>query len=209
MKRFALVTLVAAMIAAAPALASAATESTTSDSATNVTAQQVRAADQIAAQGKNALHDIQLARVALFQGHPDKAETLTNRAAALLADDSTDWSKYFRTNKKAGLKDDNYVAVDAAMGISEDFVASPEKQEAIKRANKKLESCDKKGAVEELRLAGISVMENVCLMPLKQTRRAVVKAKKLLTEHKYYEANLALKGAEDGIVMDSTALVAD
>ncbi|KNC08611.1 hypothetical protein AC791_07800 [Klebsiella sp. RIT-PI-d] len=209
MKRFAMATVFAAMIAAAPALATAATTTTaTSDAASQETALQVRAADQIAVQGQNALHDIQLARVALFQGHPDKAELLTNHAATLLADDSVDWSKYFRTDKKASLKDDNYVAIDAAMGISEDFVASPEKQDAIKRANKKLESGDKKGAVEELRLAGIGVMENVCLMPLKQTRNAVAQAQKLMSEHKYYEANLALKGAEDAVIIDSAALFA-
>lgn len=208
MKRFALATAFAAMVAAAPVMAATAT-SDTSDATPHVTAQQVKAADQIAVQGLNALRDVQFARMALFQGNPQKAEALTNHAATLLANDSLDWSKFFRSDKKANLNDDNYVAVDAAMGISEDYVVSPEKQAAIKRANSKLEKGDKKGAVEELRLAGIGVMENVYLMPLKQTRNAVAQAQKLMGEHKYYEANLALKGAEDGVIMDSTALFAN
>ncbi|HAI1492918.1 TPA: YfdX family protein, partial [Escherichia coli] len=44
------------------------------------------------------------------------------------------------------------------------------------------------------------------LMPLKQTRNALADAQKLLDKKQYYEANLALKGAEDGIIVDSEAL---
>ena len=62
------------------------------------------------------------------------------------------------------------------------------------------------GAMEELRLAGVGVMENQYLMPLKQTRNALADAQKLLDKKQYYEANLALKGAEDGIIVDSEAL---
>lgn len=40
-------------------------------------------------------------------------------------------------------------------------------------------------------------------MPLNQTRKAVASAQKLLSSGKYYEANLVLKGAEEGIVIDS------
>ena len=47
---------------------------------------------------------------------------------------------------------------------------------------------------------------NQYLMPLKQTRNALADAQKLLDKKQYYEANLALKGAEDGIIVDSEAL---
>ncbi|EJU1230405.1 YfdX family protein, partial [Escherichia coli] len=53
---------------------------------------------------------------------------------------------------------------------------------------------------------GVGVMENQYLMPLKQTRNALADAQKLLDKKQYYEANLALKGAEDGIIVDSEAL---
>ncbi|MGQ7098037.1 YfdX family protein, partial [Escherichia sp. SP-MK] len=72
--------------------------------------------------------------------------------------------------------------------------------------NEKMAKGDKKGAMEELRLAGVGVMENQYLMPLKQTRNALADAQKLLDKKQYYEANLALKGAEDGIIVDSEAL---
>ena len=56
-------------------------------------------------------------------------------------------------------------------------------------------------------MAGVGVTETQYLMPLKQTQQAVKKAQQLLKEGKYYEANLALKGAEEGIITDSVSLV--
>lgn len=38
--------------------------------------------------------------------------------------------------------------------------------------------------------AGVGVMENQYLMPLKQTRNALADAQKLLDKKQYYEANL-------------------
>ncbi|MGK3262560.1 YfdX family protein, partial [Klebsiella quasipneumoniae] len=89
-----------------------------------------------------------------------------------------------------------------------DYVATPEKESAIKSANEKLAKGDQKGAIDTLRLAGIGVIENQYLMPLNQTRKAVAQAQDLLKAGKYYEANLVLKGAEEGIVVDSEMLVA-
>lgn len=209
MKLVALATFMAALVAATPVLATTAPASVTTGQASHVTTQQIKEADQIAVQGLNALRNIQLSRLALFQGHADKAEALAKNASTLLQDDSVDWDKFVRSDKKTNLIDDKYVAIDASIGISEDYVATPAKTEAIKRANKKMKAADKKGAIEELRLAGIGVMENVCLMPLHQTRSAVKGALELMAEHKYYEANLALKGAEDGVIMDSSAIYAD
>lgn len=207
MKRLVLTTILATMIAAAtPVLAKETTK--VSDVPSNVTTQEVKEADQIAVQGLNAMHDIQFARLALFQGLPDRAEALTKNALTLLTDDSVQWLKFVRSSSKVAHMNDKYVAIDASIGISEDYVATPEKQEAVKRANKKMEKGDKKGALEELRLAGVGVVENVYLMPLEKTRNTVTEAQKLMAEHKYYEANLALKGAEDGIVMDSNTAYA-
>ncbi len=47
--------------------------------------------------------------------------------------------------------------------------------------------------MEELRPAGVGVMENQYLMPLKQTRNALADAQKLLDKKQYYEANWRLK----------------
>jgi type II secretory pathway pseudopilin PulG len=163
--------------------------------------QQTAAAERISEQGLYAMRDVQVARLALFHGDPEKAKELTNEASALLSDDSTEWAKFAKPGKKTNVNDDQYIVINASVGISESYVATPEKEAAIKMAKG-----DKKGAMEELRLAGVGVMENQYLMPLKQTRNALADAQKLLDKKQYYEANLALKGAEDGIIVDSEAL---
>ncbi|WP_435952117.1 YfdX family protein [Dryocola sp. BD626] len=206
MKKIILASLVATMMAATPVMAAQA-----SAPAAATTAQiQKEAADvmQVAVQGANAMRDIQFARLALFHGQPESAKKLTDDAASLLADDSADWAKFVKTDAKAKMIDDKYVIINATVALSEDYVATPAKESAIKSANEKLAKGDQKGAVDTLRLAGIGVIENQYLMPLNQTRKAVAQAQKMLDSGKYYEANLVLKGAEDGIVLDSEMLVA-
>ncbi|EGT0639075.1 MULTISPECIES: YfdX family protein [Citrobacter] len=202
MKKIILAGLLATMMGSAPVMASATTTTAAQTATANV---QKEAADimQVAVQGANAMRDIQLARLALFHGQPDSAKKLTNDAASLLAGDSSDWAKFVKAAPKAKMIDDQYVIINATIALSEDYIATPEKESAIKTANGKMAKGDWKGAVDTLQLAGISVLQTQYLMPLNQTRKAVASAQKLLSTGKFYEANLVLKGAEEGIVIDS------
>ena len=202
MKKIILAGLLATMMGSAPVMASATTTTAAQTATANV---QKEAADimQVAVQGANAMRDIQLARLALFHGQPDSAKKLTNDAASLLAGDSSDWAKFVKAAPKAKMIDDQYVIINATIALSEDYIATPEKESAIKTANDKMAKGDWKGAVDTLQLAGISVLQTQYLMPLNQTRKAVASAQKLLSTGKFYEANLVLKGAEEGIVIDS------
>lgn len=202
MKKIILAGLLATMMGSAPVMASATTTTAAETATANV---QKEAADimQVAVKGANAMRDIQLARLALFHGQPDSAKKLTNDAASLLAGDSSDWAKFVKAAPKAKMIDDQYVIINAAIALSEDYIATPEKESAIKTANGKMAKGDWKGAVDTLQLAGISVLQTQYLMPLNQTRKAVASAQKLLSTGKFYEANLVLKGAEEGIVIDS------
>ncbi|WP_279205161.1 YfdX family protein [Obesumbacterium proteus] len=187
--------------------ATTAPAATTTVSANVLTAQQAKEVAKVAQQGFNAMRDVQYARVSLFRGYPDVAQKLVDQAQTLLSDDSTNWKDFIKADKKTPLAGDNYVVINASISLAEDFVATPEKQKAIDNANAKFKKGDHKGAMEELRLAGVGVTETQYLMPLKQTQQAVKKAQQLLKEGKYYEANLALKGAEEGIITDSVSLV--
>lgn len=202
MKKIILAGLLATMMGSAPVMASATTTTAAQTATANV---QKEAADimQVAVKGANAMRDIQLARLALFHGQPDSAKKLTNDAASLLAGDSSDWAKFVKAAPKAKMIDDQYVIINATIALSEDYIATPEKESAIKTANGKMAKGDWKGAVDTLQLAGISVLQTQYLMPLNQTRKAVASAQKLLSSGKFYEANLVLKGAEEGIVIDS------
>ncbi|MER3622386.1 YfdX family protein [Klebsiella pneumoniae] len=135
------------------------------------------------------------------------AAAATTQVQKEAADDAS-WAKFVKTDAKAKMIADRYVIINASIALSEDYVATPEKESAIQSANEKLAKGDQKGAIDTLRLAGIGVIENQYLMPLNQTRKAVAQAQELLKAGKYYEANLVLKGAEEGIVVDSEMLVA-
>ncbi|GAB0663803.1 hypothetical protein BT09C10_03030 [Escherichia coli] len=162
MKRLIMATMVTAILASSTVWAAdnapvAAQQQTQQVQQTQKTA---AAAERISEQGLYAMRDVQVARLALFHGDPEKAKELTNEASALLSDDSTEWAKFAKPGKKTNLNDDQYIVINASVGISESYVATPEKEAAIKIANEKMAKGDKKGAMEELRLAGVGVMEN-------------------------------------------------
>ena len=97
---------------------------------------------------------------------------------------------------------------DSAKKLTDDAASllAGDSHDWAKFVNGKMAKGDWKGAVDTLQLAGISVLQTQYLMPLNQTRKAVASAQKLLSSGKYYEANLVLKGAEEGIVIDSEML---
>ncbi|EAM3126397.1 hypothetical protein AV551_23490, partial [Salmonella enterica] len=169
----------------------------------SVTSSQVRDIDNIAQAGSAAMQDIQLARVALFNGDTNAAKRLLAEAKLKINDDQTDWSKYVKKNKKTPVDGDGYVVINATMSVNEDYQASEAKNKIVKDANEKLKNGDKKGAIETLKLAGISVSESQVLMPLKATRTDIQKAIDLFNEGKYYQSNLMLLSAEEGIIVDT------
>lgn len=171
-----------------------------------LTASQWRNVDKIAKIGNEAMQDVQLARVSLFNGDTKSAKKLLSDAQQKINDDKTDWSKFIKQDKKTPVDGDNYIVINASMSIYEDYQTSDEKTKAIKNANEKLKKGDKKGAIETLKLAGITVVENEVLMPLKQTRTDIQKAIALFDEGKYYQANLMLLSAEEGIILDSETI---
>jgi len=204
MKRLLTAAVIASTLAAVPVLAVA-----EQAPAVAIAHQQAAETLKISQQGFTAVQDVRMARLAIFQGVPEHAVKLTDEAAKLLADDSADWKIFARTNKDAALIGDQYIAIDGTMGISENFIATPEKQEAIKKANEQLSKGDQKGAVETLRLADIAVTQKLYLLPLKHAQKVIADAQKLLGEKKYYEANLALKAVEDSVTLNSNAITAD
>ncbi|HGA5543886.1 TPA: YfdX family protein, partial [Salmonella enterica subsp. enterica serovar Birkenhead] len=51
-----------------------------------------------------------------------------------------------------------------------------------------------------------NVVVNEVLMPLKQTRTDIQKAIALFDDGKYYQANLMLLSAEEGVILDSETI---
>lgn len=162
-----------------------------------------KSVDKIATIGFSAMQDINLSRVSLFNGDISKAKDMLMSANKKLNDDQTDWSSFIKKNKNPPVDGDSYIVINSVLSIDENYQPTDVKHDAIQKANEKLKNGDKKGALGTLKLAGVSVTENQMLMPLNQTRKNVKDAIKLFDEGKYYQANLVLHSAEQGIIVDS------
>jgi hypothetical protein len=156
---------------------------------------------KVSKEGRLAIMDVRWARVAIFEGQPDQGEKLLEKAKTNLAAVQKQAPELAVTKK--GIK---FIPIDAAMVLSEDFVATPEKQAKIKEANEHLRKGESAKAIQVLHQADIDVAGSLVLMPVKSTLKHVDQAISLMKEHKYYEANLALKGAEDGMILDTVMI---
>lgn len=99
-----------------------------------------------------------------------------------------------------------YIPIDAQLMVSEDFVNTPEKAQHVAKANEHLKSGNPQAAKDELKLADVEVTTVWALAPADATMKAVDKANDLIGQQKWYEANLALKSAEDGIVVEALGI---
>ncbi|EBS5581309.1 hypothetical protein DPU24_27595 [Salmonella enterica subsp. enterica serovar Oranienburg] len=162
--------------------------------------------EKISGQAWQAMRDIEMSRFELFNGQPQKAEKLASQAEKLLNDDSTDWFRYVKSDKAAPEKGDKYIRINSSITVAEDYLPSGSENDAIARANHKMKAGDKKGAIDALKLAGVSVIENQELIPLQQTRKDVNTALSLMNEGKYYQASLMLKSAQDNVIVDSQSV---
>lgn len=171
-----------------------------------LTKHQMNNVEHIAITGNEVMQDVQLARVMLFNGNTSKAREFLLDANKKINDDETDWQKFIKQDKKTPVDGDGYIIINATMSVSEDFQPSEAKTKAISNANKRLSQGDKKGAIETLRLAGITMTEKQILMPLQQTRTDLKKAIKLFDEGKYYQSNLVLLSAVQSLVVNTEAV---
>jgi hypothetical protein len=174
--------------------------------------------DTVSKEGGSAMQDVRWARVAIFDGQPKQAEKILEQAKKDLTTVEKQAPKMVVTvNTKEQLGDKtvdaekttqatDLIPIDAALTLSEDFTATPEKTKQIAKANEHLKKGETSKAVEVLHEADIGVGVTRTLMPVKSTSTHVDKAIELLKDHKYYEANLALKAAEDGQVVDTVLL---
>lgn len=166
--------------------------------------------------GNTAVRQINGARIAIFNGDPKLAASLINQAKESVAKAAKD-APTFKINvttsvdgKKVGTTSEtdkaDMVPVDGQILLSDDYVPTPEKQAHIKKANENFKNHKNKEALDELRLAEINVTYNRYLLPMATTAKYLDQASTLMDEHKYYEANLALKSIIDSLSVDSVQL---
>jgi hypothetical protein len=154
---------------------------------------------KVSQDGYNAMRAIHEARMAIFNGEPKGCEKMITKAGQDLA-------KAAKDESVAKVKED-MIPIDGSLALSDAFVPTEEKAKHIAKANEHLKAGDAKKGLEELKLGEIDVNFSRVLMPLGTTQKRLTDAEGLAKGGKYYECNLALKAAEDAVVLDSVSLL--
>ncbi|MGO8744995.1 MAG: YfdX family protein [Thermoguttaceae bacterium] len=186
---------------------------------------------KVSNEGFAAMRAIRAARIAIFDGEPKVAVEILGKAKEALDAASKDESIVISdmkttagakaTHEKtpagdktahqkttaAAMKAMKWIPIDGQISLADTYVPTPEKTTHVTKANDHLKNGRAKEAVEELRLGNINVTYTYVMMPLTATTQCLADAMQLATEHKFYEANLALKAAEDGLIVNSVSLV--
>ena len=160
--------------------------------------------------GFKAEREIGAARIAIFQGNTDAAKTLVKDAQGDLKTVTQQGPKDFPngapTADGKGTGNADVIPIDGQMIVADDMVLTPDKAAKVKEANEHLKKGDTDKAMDTLKQGAIDVAFTRVLMPIKQTDVHVDAAASLLDQGKYYEANLALKAAQDLLQTDTVVL---
>lgn len=161
---------------------------------------------QLSQDGYNVMRDIRATRVAIFNGDADSAKKFVELAKADL--DKTKKDEDRIEHKKTGENvTQDWVAIDGQVVVADNFVATPEKTKHIASGNQKIKEGKSREAIQELKLAEVDVGFTRVLMPLAETQVHVDVAAEQIQSGAYYEANLALKAAEDGLNIETVMLL--
>ena len=209
----------AALAAEQPSAGSAATTNQTTAATENANNE----LGKLSADGRKALRDVRMARLAIFDGQADQAKKYVDEAKASITKAKTDDTAYMKAEAAlkppAGVGQRNatqgagdkpvqsatptaWLPVDGGLTLGEDFVATPTKAAGVAKANDQLKKGDHKQAMETLKLSEINVAFVMEVAPLDKTISGIDTAAQLIDSGKYYEGNQALKGVEDGIRYD-------
>jgi hypothetical protein len=171
--------------------------------------------------GYTAIHDVGLARLAIFDGQPTQARKYSDEALTALEKASRDDTAFTkaesdlkapsgmtqpRSGATASTTSTTWIPVNDSLTLGEDYIETPEKSAGVAKANELLKKGSHKQAMETLKLADVDVSFVMEVAPLDKTTSGIKEAVKLIEAGKYYEANQALKGVEDGIRFDVTSV---
>jgi len=199
--------MVAAPLAGAlPALAASTTTTAASSSAVPAGRAQEKALIKTSNNAFDALRAVRGARLAIFNGDIKQATKMTETALTDMQKAKTEDAKLAVTVDKKASTADQYVPVDATIGLSDGFVPTPDKVAQIKKANAHMAKGETSEAAEVLQLANIDVVVSAALVPTQSSVTNLDHAATLMKDGKYYQANLALKAVEDGVVFHSYGL---
>ncbi len=140
---------------------------------------------KVSEDAQTSMHDLHGARLAIFNGQPEKVRTFVDAAVTRIGVAVKDADKY-ALDTKAPKSDDSYVPFDANLMVLKDFVPTAEKSEHIAKANGHLHKGEKQEAIKALKLAEIDVAVTARMIPVNFAKEHIDQAAKLVAEHKYF-----------------------
>ncbi|MBM7129300.1 YfdX family protein [Dyella mobilis] len=166
-------------------------------------------------QGTQAFQDIETARLAIFNGHPQVAVRLIRRAQQSLIEAEADGTAFDKAEADLhpppgqthpapadNASTTRWLPIGANLSLDTAYQGDPTKIAAVAAADAYLKKGERSRAIETLRLADIDVTYALAVVPVKNIEADVDEAADLLAHGKYYEANLSLKQAQDSVRHD-------
>jgi hypothetical protein len=199
----------------------------TEQSAKSISSEQAAEQDfgKLSADGLKAFRDVRMTRLAIFDARPNDAKKYVDEAQAALEKARMDKAAFKKAESAlrppagvaqpggdkaaADTSPTTWLPVNGALTLSEDLVATPDKAAGLAKANEQLKKGDHKQAMEALKASNIDVTFVMEVAPLDKTITGVASAAQLIQAGKYYEANQALKGVEDGLRFDVAEFTPD
>ncbi len=176
--------------------------------------------------GARAFQDVDLARLAIFDGKPAAAVSLVadaQRAMGRAKSDDAVFTKAEADLKTAGARSGTaatpgttpasttkiaWVPIDGQLVLDETLAPNQAKAAAVAKANQHLRNGEPDKAREVLKVASVTADYTLTVAPLRQSTADIAQASKLLDGKDYYGASQALRQAQDG-VRYGTAVVHD
>lgn len=150
-----------------------------------------------------AMREVQAARLAIFNGSTDQADKFVAEAKNNMRDAQTQAKDFAIKTQKPAADGDAYIPFDTSISLSEGFKPTAEKQASLDKANAHLAKGEHKEAVEVLKAANVDVTISAAMIPANASVSHINDAVNLISQKKYYEANLALKAVQDSVIIDA------
>ncbi len=199
-----------------PTLAQTTPQAPNKTTAAKTLTAQDRELTKLSQEGFQAMRNVRGARIAIFNGNTQVASDLLDKAKTSL-DAARKEAPVYVVDVKTGMDGKivqdsksvdrlDMIPIDGQIVLADNYIDTPAKKAHIDKANEHFAKGSGKEAREELRLAEVDASFSRVLMPLNATTRHVAEATKLIGAKQFYEANLALKAAEDGLLVDTVVL---
>ena len=153
-----------------------------------------------------SMRDIHNARLAIFDGNTDQAQTYVDAAKTRIDIAENEANKY-ALDVKAPKADDSYVPYDTTLTVMDSFEPQGTRARHMPTAAQKHHHHSKQQKGEDtLKLSETDVVLSTNMIPVDFAKQHINEASSLVKEGKYYDANLALKAVDDSVFIQSYAL---